>query len=176
VLGAWLTCAAAVEGQSRTALTAEGAATHEVKRTYLGQDLYVPQGQQITSAVCIFCSAQIEGDVSGRVLVLFGNLSLTGNVGGDVTVLDGNAVLDAQARVGGDIAVLFGNAVYESDDVLSGSAYVLGGHASSFDAGKQRHRRFSLTPRTLGTLLTLGVGLLAVLLVVGRTGRGRPVR
>ena len=37
-------------------------------------------GQQIHNATCIFCSVQVEGDVTGRVLVLFGNLNVTGRV------------------------------------------------------------------------------------------------
>ena len=154
----------------------DAAAPHAINRTYVGQNLFIAQGQQIANATCVFCSMQVEGDVSGRVLVLFGNLSVTGRIGGSATVLDGNAVLDAQARVLGDTLVLFGNAVYESDDVLSGSAYVLGGHASSFAAREQQHRRFSLTRNALGILLVLGVGLLALLLVGVRQRRPHPTR
>jgi hypothetical protein len=113
-------------------------------RTYVGEDIYVASGQQIHNATCIFCSVQVEGDVTGRVLVLFGSVNISGQVQRSATVIWGNAVVDSQARIGGDTVVLGGNAVYEEDESLSGSAYVLGGHLSHVakvnGEGEQRHR------------------------------------
>ena len=165
VLTGCLAWAGIVMAQSGPMPVRDAAVPHDVDRTYMGQNLFVPQGQQIRNVTCLFCSVQVEGDVSGRVLVLFGNLSVTGRVGGNAVVLDGNAVFDAGARIVGDTVVLLGNAVYESDDVLSGSAYVLGGHASNFESSEGQHRRISMSP---GMMIFLGVvccGVLVSLLV-----------
>ncbi len=108
-------------------------------RVYFGQDIFVASGQQIHNAICVFCSVQVEGDLTGRVLVLFGSLNVTGRVERGATVVWGNAVVDSQARIGGNTVVLGGNAVYETDESISGSAYVLGGHLSQ--DGRTRRRR-----------------------------------
>ncbi len=81
-------------------------------RTYLNQDIFIAQGQQVGNATCIFCSVQIEGEVRGNALVLFGNLNATGRIDGRTTVLGGNAVIDSLARLGGTVLVVVGNAVY----------------------------------------------------------------
>ena len=131
-------------------------------RTYLGQDIYVAPGQQIHNATCLFCSVQIEGDLSGHAFVLFGNLTVVGRVIGGVTVIGGNAVIDGQARVGGTTAVLGGNAVYESDESLSGDAWVLGGHVSTFAGTRARNqRRIALSP-----MAASGIALVALLLLL----------
>ena len=95
-------------------------------RTYVGQDIFVAAGQQVHNATCLFCSVQVEGDMTGQVFVLFGSLNVSGQVRRGATVIVGNAVVDSQARIGGDTVVLGGNAVYETDESLAGSAYVLG--------------------------------------------------
>jgi hypothetical protein len=118
-------------------------------RTYVGQDIFVAAGQQVHNATCLFCSVQVEGDLTGHVFVLFGSLNVSGQVRRTATVIWGNAVVDSQARIGGDTVVLGGNAVYETDESLSGSAYVVGGHLSrvSRPSGEGRQRgRVSLSP------------------------------
>jgi hypothetical protein len=143
-------------------------------RMYVGQDIYVAQGQQIHNASCFFCSVQVEGDLTGNVFVLFGSLNVSGRVHGHATVLGGNAVIDAQARVGGDTVVLGGNAVYETDESLSGSAYVLGGHLSRVARPEgSRQRRISMSPMFFGLLGVLALLLLSAA-VVPRVRR-RPV-
>ena len=99
-------------------------------RSYVGEDIFVAAGQQVHNATCLFCSVQVEGDLTGHVFVLFGSLNVSGQVRQNATVIWGNAVIDSQARIGGDTVVLGGNAVYETDESLSGSAYVVGGHLS----------------------------------------------
>jgi hypothetical protein len=133
-------------------------------RTYFGEDIYVAPGQQVHNAICIFCSVQAEGDLTGHVFVLFGSLNLSGRVEGGATVIGGNAVVDSQARVGGDTVVLGGNAVYETDESLSGSAYVVGGHLSHVPVahGQETHPRISLSP-----LISALAGLLALALLLG---------
>lgn len=128
-------------------------------RTYVGQDIFVAAGQQVHNAVCLFCSVQVEGDLTGHVFVLFGNLNVSGQVRRSATVIWGNAVVDSQARIGGDTTVLVGNAVYETDESLSGSVYVLGGHLSHVPStsGPGAHRM------SVGPLFFL---LLAVLVLV----------
>jgi hypothetical protein len=116
-------------------------------RAYIGQDVFVASGQQVHNATCLFCSVQVEGDLTGHVFVLFGSLNVSGQVRGRATVVWGNAVVDSQARIGGDTVVLGGNAVYEADESLSGSAYVLGGHLSRVaNASDHGRSRVSLSP------------------------------
>jgi hypothetical protein len=132
-------------------------------RTYFGEDIYVASGQQVHNATCIFCSVQVEGDLTGHVFVLFGSLNLSGRLEKGATVIGGNAVVDSQVRIGGDTMVLGGNAVYETDESLGGSAYVLGGHLSHVPVahGQARdHPRVSLSP-----VFSIGLGVLALLLL-----------
>jgi len=132
-------------------------------RAYIGEDVYVASGQQIHNATCIFCSVQVEGDLTGHVFVLFGSLNVTGHVEKGAMVIGGNAVVDSQARIGGDMTVLGGNAVYESDDSLGGSAYVLGGHLSHVPL---THGETRAHPRlSLGPLFSILLGVLVLLLL-----------
>ncbi len=135
-------------------------------RAYVGQDIFVAAGQEVHNATCVFCSVQVEGEVSGRVVVLFGSLNVSGQVRGGATVVGGNAVVDSLARIGGDALVLGGNAVYEADESLSGSVYVLGGHMSHLSRvkGQSAPKRVSLSPVFFA--LT-GLAVLLVLLGVG---------
>jgi hypothetical protein len=143
-------------------------------RAYIGEDVYVASGQQVHNATCIFCSVQVEGDLTGHVFVLFGSLNLSGRVEGGATVIGGNAVVDSQARVGGDTVVLGGNAVYETDESLSGSAYVVGGHLSHVPVahGQETHPRISLSPLVAALAGVLALILLSALLFAPR-GRRR---
>jgi hypothetical protein len=127
-------------------------------RIYVGQDIFVASGQQVHNAICVFCSIQIEGDLTGRALVLFGSLNVTGRIDHGSSVIGGNTVIDSQARIGGNAVVLGGNAVYETDDSISGSAYVLGGHLSKMGGHQKSRRRLSVSPvifSLLGLLITL---------------------
>ena len=133
-------------------------------RIYLGQDIYVAAGQQVHNATCLFCSVQVEGDVSGRVFVLFGSLNVSGQVRDNAMVIGGNTVVDSQARIGGDTVILGGNAVYETDESLAGSAYVLGGHMSRVGKGSGRHR-FTVSPLFFGLLGVLVLLLLSAAIV-----------
>jgi hypothetical protein len=135
-------------------------------RTYMGQDIFVAAGQQVHNATCLFCSVQVEGDLTGHVFVLFGNLNVSGQVKRSATVVWGNAVVDSQARVGGDTTVLAGNAVYETDESLSGSVYVLGGHLSHVARpSEQGAHRMSVGPLFFFLLTALVLLLLSLLLV-----------
>ncbi len=143
-------------------------------RTYFNEDIFVASGQQIHNATCFFCSVQVEGDVSGHVLVLFGSLNVSGQVKGGATVLWGNAVVDSQARIGGDTVVLVGNTVYEADESLSGNAYVVGGHLSHVarSSADQRPRsRVSLSP--VISWLIAGVALLLLSAFIAQGVRRR---
>jgi hypothetical protein len=136
-------------------------------RTYIGEDIYVASGQQVKNATCVFCSVQVEGELTGHVFVLFGSLNLSGRVEKSATVIGGNAVIDSQARVGGDLTVLGGNAVYEADESLSGSAYVVGGHLSHLSSTRgqgSQHHRVSLSPLVSALLAVLVLFLLSLLI------------
>jgi hypothetical protein len=142
-------------------------------RTYLGQDIFVAAGQQVHNATCLFCSVQVEGDLTGHVFVLFGSVNVSGQVRRSATVIWGNAVVDSQARIGGDTVVLGGNAVYETDESLSGSAYVLGGHLSRVSRANGQgdgRSRLSLSPLFSG-LLAVVVLLLLSLFIAPRVRR-----
>lgn len=149
--------------------TAQSHSHGQGSRTYFNQDIFVAQGQQIHNAVCIFCSAQIEGDVTGYVVVLFGNLNVTGRVEGRATAIGGNAVIDSQARIGGSVLVVGGNAVYETDDSIAGNAWVVGGHLSPMGDHRPRSvHRFSFSPILFSALAVIAFLLLSVLFLPRR--------
>jgi carbonic anhydrase/acetyltransferase-like protein (isoleucine patch superfamily) len=135
-------------------------------RSYVGEDIFVAAGQQVHNATCLFCSVQVEGDVTGHIFVLFGSVNVSGQVRNSATVIGGNAVVDSQARIGGDTVVLWGNAVYETDESLSGSAYVLGGHLSrvSKTNDERRAHRVSKSPIFFGLLAVVVLLLLSALI------------
>ena len=120
-------------------------------------------GQQVHNATCLFCSVQVEGDMTGRVFVLFGSVNVSGQVRQSATVIGGNAVVDSQARIGCDMVVLGGNAVYETDESISGSAYVLGGHLSRVaNSGDRRGHRVTVSPVFFGMVGVVVLLLLSV--------------
>lgn len=138
-------------------------------RTYFNQDIFIAQGQQVHNATCIFCSVQVEGDLTGRVFVLFGNLNVVGRVDGRATVIGGNAVVDSQARIGGNALVVGGNAVYETDESISGSAWVIGGHLSPV-GGVRPHtsHRASFSPVLFSGMAVAAFLLLSLLFIPRR--------
>jgi hypothetical protein len=143
-----------------------GALAQAPNRAYVGEDIFVAAGQQIHNATCVFCSVQVEGDVTGRVFVLFGSVNVSGRVERNATVVGGNAVVDSAARIGGDTVVLGGNAVYETDESISGSAYVLGGHMSRVGKPNDgRGHRMSVGPVFFWLLAALVLILLSALIV-----------
>ena len=142
-------------------------------RTYIGQDIFIGVGQQVHNAICVFCSVQVEGNVTGHAVVLFGNLTVSGWVRHSATIVGGNAVVDSQALIGGNTVVLGGNAVYETDDSISGNAYVLGGHLSRTGDRVSSHKRVSVTPLVF-YLLAIMAFLLLLLLVAAPLFR-RPI-
>jgi carbonic anhydrase/acetyltransferase-like protein (isoleucine patch superfamily) len=133
-------------------------------RTYIGQDVFVAAGQQVHNATCLFCSVQVEGELTGHAIVLFGNLNVSGDVHRSAMIVGGNAVIDSQARIGGDTVVLGGNAVYETDESISGSAWVLGGHLSRTGGHVSSHKRVSLNPFVFFSLAILAFLLLSLLI------------
>src|SRR5271155_2319611 len=149
-----------------TMLLTVGALGQAPNRSYVGEDIFVASGQQIHNATCIFCSVQVEGDVTGRVIVLFGSLNVSGRVERSAAGIGGNAVVDSAARIGGDTGGLGGNAVYETDESISGSAYVLGGHMSRMGkANDRRGHRVSVGPAFFWLLAVLVLILLSALIV-----------
>ncbi len=147
------------------AMLTAGALAQAPNRAYVGEDIFVAAGQQVHNATCVFCSVQVEGDVTGRVLVLFGSVNVSGRVERSATVIGGNAVVDSAARIGGDAVVLGGNAVYETDESISGSAYVLGGHMSRMGkAHEGRGHRMSVGPVFFWLLAVVVLILLSALI------------
>jgi hypothetical protein len=149
-----------------------GALAQAPNRAYMGEDIFVAAGQQIHNATCVFCSVQVEGDVTGRVLVLFGSVNVSGRVERSTTVIGGNAVVDSAARIGGDTVVLAGNAVYETDESISGSAYVLGGHMSRMGKVHDgRGHRMSVGPVFFWLLAAVLILILLSALIAPRVRR-----
>jgi hypothetical protein len=140
-----------------------GRAQGAGSRTYFNQDIFVAQGQQIHNATCIFCSVQVEGDLTGHVFVLFGNLNVTGRISGGATVIGGNAVIDSQARLGGTALVVGGNAVYETDESISGNAWVIGGHLSPVGGRARSTHRVSFGPIFFSAIAVAAFLLLSIL-------------
>jgi hypothetical protein len=132
-------------------------------RAYIGQDIYIAAGQQVHNVVCVFCSVQVEGNLSGHAVVLFGNLSVIGQVQHSATIVGGNTVIDSQALIGGRTVVLGGNAVYETEDAIRGNAYVLGGHLSRTGSHVGSRKRVSLTPLVFSVLALLAFLFLLLL-------------
>jgi UDP-3-O-[3-hydroxymyristoyl] glucosamine N-acyltransferase len=138
-------------------------------RVYFNQDIFIGQGQQVHNATCIFCSVQVEGDLTGHVFVLFGNLNVTGRVDGRATVIGGNAVIDSQARLGGNALIVGGNAVYEADDSISGNAWVIGGHLSPVGGVRARSsHRLSFSPYIFSGVAIVTFLLLSLLFLPRR--------
>lgn len=153
-------------------LLTAGALAQAPNRAYVGEDIFVAAGQQIHNAACVFCSVQVEGDVTGRVFVLFGSVNVSGRVERSATVIGGNAVVDSAARIGGDTVVLAGNAVYETDESISGSAYVLGGHMSRMGRTNEgRGHRMSVGPVFFWLLAAVLVLILLSALIAPRVRR-----
>jgi carbonic anhydrase/acetyltransferase-like protein (isoleucine patch superfamily) len=146
------------------------AQNRQHSRTYFNQDIFVAQGQQIQNATCIFCSIQVEGDVTGRVFVLFGSLNVSGRIRGRATVVGGNAVIDSQAQIGGNALVVGGNAVYETEESIAGNAWVIGGHLSPVSHRVQSHHRLSFSP----VVFSVAAILIMVLLSLPFLPRSRP--
>jgi carbonic anhydrase/acetyltransferase-like protein (isoleucine patch superfamily) len=149
------------------------AQNHPHSRTYFNQDIFIAQGQQIQNATCMFCSVQVEGDVTGSVFVLFGNLNVSGRVRGRATVIGGNAVIDSLAQIGGNALVVGGNAVYEAEESIAGNAWVIGGHLSPLSRRARPHHRFSFSPILFSTTVVV-IFLLAAVLFLPRS-RPNPV-
>lgn len=137
-------------------------------RTYFNQDIFVAQGQQIHNATCIFCSVQVEGELTGHAFVFFGNLNVTGRISGKTTVIGGNAVIDSQARLGGNALIVGGNAVYETDESISGNAWVIGGHLSPVGGRARSSHRMSFSPILFSGIAIAAFLLLAVLFLPRR--------
>ena len=138
-------------------------------RVYFNQDIFIAQGQQVHHAVCLFCSVQVEGEITGDAVVLFGNLNATGRVDGPAAIVGGNAVVDSQARLGGNLVVLSGNAVYETDESISGNAWVVGGHMSPVGGRPARStRRYSFSPLMSASLVVVSCLLLSGVLFIRR--------
>jgi hypothetical protein len=158
LLGLLLLAACCAAGQAQQ---------HPGSRIYFNQDIFVAHGQQIHNATCLFCSVQVEGDLTGNVLVLFGNLNVTGRVEHRATVIGGNAVLDSEASIGGNALVLGGNAVYETDDSIGGNAWVVGGHLSPSRGHARTSHHFFLSPMA-SSAIAIAVFLLCSLLLIPR--------
>ena len=147
---------------------ASARAQNHGSRTYFNQDIFVAQGQQIHSATCIFCSVQVEGEITGRAFVFFGNLNVTGRISGRTTVIGGNAVIDSQARLDGNALIIGGNAVYETDESISGNAWVIGGHLSPVGGRTRSSHRVSFSPVLFSAVAIAAFLLLAVLFLPRR--------
>jgi hypothetical protein len=137
-------------------------------RTFFNEDIFVAQGQQIHNALCLFCSVQVEGDITGHVIVLFGSLNVTGRVEGNTAVVGGNTVIDSGARLGRNAIVIGGNAVYETDDSIAENAWVLGGHLSTMGGHAKSTRRLSFSPIFFSSIGVVCLLLLSALFLPRR--------
>ena len=75
-------------------------------RVALFSTINVGEGQTAGGVTCAFCTVNLQGDVKGDVVVLFGTLSADADrtISGDVAVLFSTLRLGENDRVGGDLA------------------------------------------------------------------------
>jgi hypothetical protein len=84
------------------------------------RNVVIQPGQSAIDVVCILCSAEVAGEVSGDVVTIGGDAVITGKVAGDVVASGGKIQIGDQGRVGGD-SVAVGGTVSSPDGRTDGS-------------------------------------------------------
>ena len=79
-----------------------------------GRNIVLAPDQKFHNAGCFLCSADIEGQGTGTVRVVAGNVFLNGSVAGDVLVFGGHLTLTNSAHIGGRVFIFGGNLHRES--------------------------------------------------------------
>lgn len=137
-------------------LSASAQAGGEGRAVFFEGPVVLAEEDRVGSLVTFEGPTRVNGVVTGDVVALGGDVGVTGRVGGDVVALSGNVALAPSARVGGDVRAAEGTSVAEGA-VVSGTI------------GTLEAERAGAAPGILGwlgswLLMTLGVGLLALLL------------
>jgi len=94
-----------------------------------GNDITVAEGQSAGDIVCIFCSAQLHGDVKGDVVTLFGSISLDSgqSISGDIAVVGGDVALADESSVGGSASIVAGDLSAASTATIRGDRVIFPG-------------------------------------------------
>jgi len=112
----------------------------------------IPKGETSEEVVCILCSAEIQGRLTGDLILVGGNADISGTVDGDVVVVGG--WIRTRGSIGGDAVVLGG-------EVERQSGGRIGGEVESFP---WLHLPGQRSFHPLGVLCLAGAVLLLVLL------------
>ena len=81
-------------------------------RVHIGRDIVIAAEQPANRAVCLLCSAHVEGPIHGSVAVFAGNIYVDNAVQGSLLDFGGRITLTESARVGGGVLV-FGGRLYQ---------------------------------------------------------------
>jgi hypothetical protein len=78
------------------------------------RNIVLAPDQRFHNAGCFLCSADVEGQGTGSVRVVAGNVFLNGSVAGNVLVFGGNVTLTSSASIGGRVLIFGGHLHRES--------------------------------------------------------------
>ena len=73
-----------------------------------GSTIHIAANESLHNAVCIFCSVEDEGVVTGDIVAIFGSVHITGEARHDVVSLFGGLHLDDDASIEHDVVSIFG--------------------------------------------------------------------
>lgn len=87
------------------------------------QNIHIRQDQTAEDTVCIFCSVQVDGTLTGDAVVIFGQIKNSGRIHGDAVAILGSTTLTGNASVDGD-AVAIGGWLNVSPTATIGGSHV----------------------------------------------------
>ncbi|MHB1022286.1 MAG: hypothetical protein ACYC46_08490 [Acidobacteriaceae bacterium] len=72
------------------------------------QNIHIRQDQTAEDTVCIFCSVQVDGTLTGDAVVIFGQIKNSGRIHGDAVAILGSTTLTGDASIDGDAVAIGG--------------------------------------------------------------------
>ncbi len=105
------------------------AAKNSPEYAQFGHDIRINPDQQAGDLTCIGCSIYIQGEVSGDVTAVGGNIVIDGegSVAGDLTTVLGDVRLNDAAKVAGDLAAVGGSLRRQAGATVGGDVTALEG-------------------------------------------------
>jgi hypothetical protein len=104
-------------------------AAKSADRTQFGRDIHIAAGEKTGDITCINCSIYLQGQASGDVTAVHGNVALeTGSaVAGDVTAVWGNIRTESGTQVAGDLTAVAGSVRRDPRSTAAGDVTSLEG-------------------------------------------------
>ena len=104
-------------------------AARTAERTQFGRDIHIPAGEKTADITCINCSIYLQGQSTGDVTAIHGNVTLeTGStVAGDVTAVWGNVRTESGTQIAGDLTAIAGSVRRDPQSNASGDVTSLEG-------------------------------------------------